>query len=60
MISDIYGVQEAAEYVDFKGDKREREWEATERLRHVQWKAYAMSSGAGIVDSVGFPIIDTV
>ena len=49
-----------AEYVDFKGDKREREWEATERLRRVQWKAYAMSSGAGIVDSVGFPIIDTV
>ena len=60
MISYIYEAQEAAEYVNFKGDKREQEWEATERLRRVQWKVYAMSSGRGIVNSVALPMIDTV
>ena len=52
--------QEVAGYFNFKRNKREREREATERVRCVRWKVYAMNLGRGIVDSVGFLLINIV
>ena len=47
-------------YLNFKWERRKREWYATKRGSWVQWNVYAMNLGRGIVDSVGFPLIGTI
>src|ERR1700761_246677 len=52
--------QEAAGYLNFKRERRKREWHTTEKCRLVRWNAYAMNLGRGIADSAGFMLISTI
>jgi hypothetical protein len=51
--------QEAAGCLDFKRERRKREWYGTKGERWVRWNVYAINLGRGMVDSVGFPLIGT-
>ena len=52
--------QEEAGYLDFKRERRRREWYVTEGGRRVRWNVYAMDLKREMVDSVGFLLLGPV